>query len=116
MFRIQDEPLYWWPVKVRRPSESKPGEMEEMEFEAQFRWLSDSRHDALIQECIEAKLLVAEVVPRVVVSFRKVLAENGEPLAAGPEGLQRLLAQQGVPRALWETYLASRDKAAEKNS
>lgn len=116
MFRIEQEPVFWWPVTVRRPDPDKPGEFKALQFEAQYRWLSDREYDALLLECVEKQLLVADVVPRVCAGFRHVQQADGSALESTADNLQVLLGQQGVPRAVWDTYRECRDKAAEKNS
>lgn len=115
MFRIEQDPVFWWPVTVRRPDPAKPGEFAEQKFEAQYRWLSDRDYDALLLECVEKQLLVSDVVPRVCVGFRHVQQADGSTLESSQNNLGLLLAQQGVARALWDTYRECRDKAAEKN-
>jgi hypothetical protein len=116
MFRIETDPAFWWPVTVRRPAPDKPGEFVALKFEAQYRWLSDADYDALLRECVDKQLLVADVVPRVCMGFRHVQHEDGSPMESNAANLALLCAQQGVPRALWDTYRECRDKAAEKNS
>jgi hypothetical protein len=116
MFRIDPDPIFWWPVTVRRPDPGKPGQFVDLPFEAQYRWLSDADYDALLRECVDKKLLVADAVPRVCLGFRHVQHEDGSAMESTPQNLALLCGQQGVARALWDTYSACRDKAAEKNS
>lgn len=116
MFKIETEPLYWWPIAVRWPAPDKPGEFVEHGFQGRYRWLDDKVHAALVQECIEQKLAVEVAAQRVLVGFRHVQAADGSPLEDTPHNLSLLLGQQGVARAAWDTYVVTRDKAAEKNS
>ena len=115
MYRIQSEPKYWWPVVVKLPDPSKPGQMAEHRFEAEYRWLDDANHKALIAESIEKALSVTDAVSRVCVGFRHVEHEDGSPMQSSTEALGVLMRAQGVAAALWHAYLDSRAKAAEKN-
>jgi hypothetical protein len=115
MFKIEAEPKYWWPVTVPRPDPGKPGQIVEHQLEAEFRWLSDDGYKEWLDDVKARQLGDREAMPLVCTGFRNVQLEDGSPMASTADNLAALLGQQGVARAFAKAFLASRDKAAEKN-
>jgi hypothetical protein len=114
MYRIQTEPRYWWPVKIRQPDPAKPGAMLVHEFEAEFKWLTQQDYDAWLANV--GQRTDAEVMPEVCTGFRKVRNEDGSELANTPDNLALLLASdKAVGHAVAAAFFESRAKAAEKN-
>lgn len=115
MFRIDPQRTYWWPVTMLVPDEGKPGELQEHTFDVQLKWLPEEEHAAWLNRAGEQKLNDRQAVPDILVSFRGVATADGQELSSTPQNLQLLLAEPGVPTAIVRAYLASRDKAAQKN-
>ena len=116
MFKIEPNPTYWWPVTVRRPSATKPGQIDEHVFQAKFRWLDDEAHAAMLLRAVSEKLTDRQVVPEFWEAFSDVQAADGSQLACTPDTMAALLAEQGVAAALSKAYIDSRNEAAQKNS
>lgn len=50
MFDVSARPLFWWPVKVRMPSQSRPGEIDVQAFEMQFEAVDASAGEEILAE------------------------------------------------------------------
>jgi hypothetical protein len=116
MYRIQTEPRYWWPVKIRQPDPAKPGAIVEHELEAEFKWLPAEKYEAWLEHVGQAQLADKDAMPEVCTGFRKVRQEDGSELANTPDNLALLLgSDKAVARAFAAAFFESRAKAAEKN-
>jgi hypothetical protein len=115
MFRIEQDPRYWWPVVIRRPHADKAGELIEHVFEAQFKWLEPGAFVAWANAASEKQLTDAQCMPEVFTAFRNVQRADGAPLDSTAENIELLLQDRQVAAAVAAAFIASRERAAEKN-
>lgn len=115
MFKLTAAATYWWPVSFRVPSADKPGKWDTAEFEAQFRYLSNEEHNALLAEIHEKRMSDRQVAPRVVADFRGVTDDNGDVVVFNAAALDKLTNMPGVDSAIARAYFDSRTEAPAKN-
>lgn len=115
MFKLQDDPRYWWPVKVQQPHPEDAEQTVETSFEAEFKWLDDDAHDDYVKKAGEQRLDDRQAVPEVFTGFRKVFDDNDVEVPCTPDTMRRLLAQPGVATCIARTYFVSRREVVLKN-
>lgn len=120
MFKLMKEATYWWPVKIKRPSETTPGEFEESTLRVRYRYFKESEHDALLGVLSErakagTPISDADFSRRVVCELGDVAGEDGQLLPPTPQLLNQVLDEPGVARAIVQAYFDSRLGVLEKN-
>lgn len=126
MYKIVANPRAWWPVTW--PGVSEEGEVVENRIEMRFVIHSEDDHQALINEVSELSrradesvgeekqslsFYYTELVQRIAVDWRGVLAENGEPLKWEQENIRLLMNQPGVFAASVAGYRSCRTGGKE---
>jgi len=123
MFKLMQVAAYWWPVTVKRPSETTPGELEECTLRVKYRYLKVDQHNALIEELTAQKeagspIDDAQFARRVVLDVADVVDEQDQAVAFSPELLDQLLNEPGevmLATAITKGYFDSRMGVLEKN-
>jgi hypothetical protein len=109
MFKITDNPTFWWPIKARLPSASKVGELDDMTFALRFRLRGMDHLDAAqarIRALPETERLAAQIEDTLdtVLDWRDVVDTDGRPVDYDAGVLRRLLGIGAVMRAVSEAY------------
>ncbi|PKR90869.1 hypothetical protein CXZ10_05835 [Pleomorphomonas diazotrophica] len=124
MFKVVPNLTFWWPVKVYEPDPDKPGKLIEQEFEAEFRLIdrAEAKASAEARRQIMARLspdldeealkaigdeLEAhdkEAVRRVLVGWRNVVDDKGNPIAFDEKTFGELYNMDRVRAALNRAY------------
>lgn len=115
MFKLAEHAEYPWPVKLRRPSQTKAGEFETVEIEVRFLYLDDEQLEAIARESMERNETNAQYVARFVRGWRNVPDVHGQEVPFTKENLAALLKLPGVTQRFIDEYRDSRLRAAEKN-
>lgn len=100
------EPRVWWPVTVRVPAD---GGVAEQKFEARLRIVATSTFNELLEAGAGALL------ETVVLDWRGILDEEGQPLAFSRGALEALLDLPYVTAALSDAYAEAMLSGARKN-
>ncbi|HYC03717.1 MAG TPA: hypothetical protein VED40_10510 [Azospirillaceae bacterium] len=104
MFRIQVDQTYPFPVDVRVPSDAAPGQFATHRFTALFRVLPTDEARALLAK---PDSLDRDLLGQVLVGWRDVADEDGQPLPFGDEARDRLCRDPRVQAALVDAYRKS---------
>lgn len=112
MFIVKKEHEYEWPVDVKVPSDKLPGHYDVQRFFARFRALPTSEAQAL-REALDAlpederRAQAHDLLHRVMVGWREIQGEDGQPLPYSAEALDQACEVPYVAVALYEAYGAS---------
>lgn len=124
MFKVVPNLTFWWPVKVLEPDPERPGKLIEQEFEAEFRLLDrkETKASAETRRQIMARLspdldeaslkAIADeleahdegTVRRVLVNWRKVVDDKGNPIAFDEKTFAALYDMDRVRAAFNRAY------------
>lgn len=106
-FIFKKKDSYFWPVKLKSPSDG--GKYETQTLELEFKKLKQKQ----ITEALGVKEN-ADFCRQIVNGWRDARDESGQELAFG-EHFESLLDEPGFAKQIVDQYLASLTGAAEKN-
>ena len=112
-FKITDQYLYWWPVKVEVPSERNSGKLDTQAFEVQFRALPSDEVQRITDEIAaitdpkERAAREHETLVEAVKDWRDVEDDNGNEVNFSEENLRALLRWPFVRTGFYRAYSAS---------
>ena len=123
MFKLMKEAAYWWPVTIKRPSQERPGELDEDVIRVRYRYLKQTQHDALMEELKQSREAGAPIddkqfAKRVVLELADIVDDDGQPMAYTPELFELVLNEPGetpAATAITKAYFDSRAGVLEKN-
>lgn len=113
MFKIQALPAYFHTVSVRFPMGND--EVKVVEFDAQFRRLTQDEIEELNASVVEGRITDREIIDRVLMGWRNVGDAEGNELPYTPENLESLLRLHPTKPSIVRAYFGSLEAARAKN-
>lgn len=109
MFKIETDFQYWWPVRVRMPSQAKPGTFDTAKLDVKFRALDE---DAVRKMVADLNNLPEEqraghehdVIISACLDWRDVVDDAGEPIPFSEENLRASMRSAQFRNGLYEAY------------
>jgi hypothetical protein len=101
--------VYPWPVKIERPSESKPGEFEEFSFTGQFVRLSRTELDKFDDENEFSAL------QKILVGWEDIKEEDGTPIVFTKEVLKEFSEDVDFVKGVLNAFKAFYGNSQAKN-
>lgn len=107
MFKIVKDTFYPFPVDVKIPNDRLPGQFVTHRFDVQFRVLSTSERDQLLQQAVGG--FDKALVERVVCGWAdgEIVDAEGAPMPFTPENLALVCEDPRVLGAIVEAYRRS---------
>lgn len=109
MFKVIEEPIFTHDVPVMTPVD---GGFEEQSLKTVFRLIENDEAETFDTKTSEG---TDALLGRIVVTFKDLTNESGEPIACDAELRRRLLNRPNVWRAVIKTYFAATTKVKEGN-
>lgn len=114
MFIVDLSPTFWAPVRFEVQREDGTGR-DLHEFDVQYPRMDEQAHAELDKRITDEKWSDRQTAAHLMQGWRNVASADKTPLAFTAENVQRVLAIDGVPRAVIAGYHAARAKAALGN-
>lgn len=109
MFVLSKKASFSWPVKIKVPVDN--GKHEEKKISLVFKYMTKSA----LKELINTAKSDDEFCKEIIVGWKDVQDESGNPLEFSAENLALVLDIPAMDKAIAEAYLKSYDQAATKN-
>ena len=114
MFKLSQSQSYLWPVSVELPADG--GKVEKSTFDAEFKRLSQSRIAEIMELAKKEELSDRALCVEILVGWKGVLDESGEPLPFSESSRDQLLDIQLVSTSILKAFFESLQGAKRKNS
>jgi hypothetical protein len=122
-FKLVDDLVFWWPVKVSIPDTTKPGQFVEQELEIEFEALSQNEAQELDKLLLDADSVTARLdrenilLRRVCRDWRGVVGENDQPIGFSSDALNKALGFGWFRTGVYLAYASAMagDQARLKN-
>jgi hypothetical protein len=111
-FVLKQSDSYSWPVKVDLPED---GKLRRHTFEAEFKNISQSRFQEMIDQSNAGEINDVDVVREVMVGWSGILDDKGEEMPFVKAKFEELLDVLGIPSAIATSFIESRMGAKRKN-
>ena len=111
-FVLKQSNSYFWPVKVDLPED---GKLKRHTFEAEFKNISQTRFQELIDQSQRGEINDVDVAREVVTGWSGILDDKGEEMPFVQAKFEELLDVLGVPTAIAKAFIDSRLGAKRKN-
>jgi len=112
MIKIATLPSYFHPVKVEFPTDD--GKKKTVEFQAQFKRLSQEEIEEQQQALNDGTLTDRGVIGQVMIGWKGVADEDGTPLDFNESNLASLLSMFPTQPSIVRAYYDSLKNAAKK--
>jgi len=113
MFVLKQSDSYDWTVKVDFPVSGD--KYQTQSFKAEFNRLSQTRIEELQKQVEEEQISGKDFVKEIVIGWKEVNDENGQPIEFSPAALEKLCDIPIVARAIVKAFFASINGAKTKN-
>lgn len=114
-FRVSNNAVFRWPVKISTPSPKGAGKFDEHTFEAEFKYLTQERIDELIKLARAEEINDNQVLDEVLMGWKGVQEEDGTEMEFNPTNLENLLQVPGMRSAIVQAFFTSLSGARRKN-
>jgi hypothetical protein len=111
-FVLKQSDSYSWPVKVDLPED---GKLKRHTFEAEFKNVSQSRFQEMIDQSSAGEINDIDVVREVMVGWSGILDDKGEEMPFVKAKFEELLDVLGISSAIATAFIESRMGAKRKN-
>ena len=111
-FVLKQSSSYSWPVKVDLPED---GKLRRHTFEAEFKNISQTRFQEMIDQSSAGEINDVDVCREVVLGWSGILDEKGEEMPFVKAKFDELLDVLGIPTAIAAAFIDSRMGAKRKN-
>lgn len=111
-FVLKRSETYSWPVKIDLPED---GKLKRHTFEAEFKNISQSRFQELIEKSQSGEVNDIDVAKEVMVGWSGILDEKGEEMPFVQAKFEELLDVLGIASAIATSFCESRIGAKRKN-
>jgi len=111
-FVLKQSSSYSWPVKVDLPED---GKLRRHTFEAEFKNISQTRFQELIDQSQRNEINDVDVCREVVIGWSGILDDKGEEMPFVKAKFDELLDVLGIPTAIAAAFIDSRMGAKRKN-
>ena len=115
MFKLKLSGTYSWPVSVERPADTG-GEIEKVEFEAEFRRITQDRFEEIWKKVDAGEITDRAVCLEVLAGWKNVQGDDGEQIPYTPENVLLVLNAHGVQGAVVRAFIESFTGIRRKNS
>lgn len=113
MFRLSNNEVYFWPVKIEVPVDG--GRFEKQVFDAQFKRISQSRLKEVSTMIQEEKMSDVELCREILVGWKGVVGDNNLPVDFSPTNLDLLLENHMAVQAVAKSFFESISGTKAKN-
>tara|TARA_R100001463_G_scaffold1664_3_gene7299 strand:- start:2060 stop:2401 length:342 start_codon:yes stop_codon:yes gene_type:complete len=111
-FVLKQSSSYSWPVKVDLPED---GKLRRHTFEAEFKNISQTRFQEMIDQSSAGEINDVDVCREVVLGWSGILDDKGEEMPFIKAKFDELLDVLGIPTAIAAAFIDSRMGAKRKN-
>lgn len=112
MFKLNQSPAFWWPVKINVPVDN--GEFFKASFDAEFKRLPMSGIEQMQEDVLRGRLTDREAAKQLIVNWRGV-EDDGQAVSFSTAALERLLEVPNMAACVAAAYAEAISGQKRKN-
>jgi hypothetical protein len=113
MFILDQSDSYFWPVKVKVPSDN--GRFTELTFDCKFKRVTESEFKAYLEKVQNKEMNDHDICKEIIVDWRGILNQDKTELKFSQESLSRVLDVNLVAKSIAMSWLDSVTGEKTKN-
>jgi hypothetical protein len=104
MLTLSNSTNFQWPVKYRRPSQTKPGEYDQLDFVGVFASLNEQRFTELVKNGREGLVEDDKFLDDVFLGWSGIKDEHGNDFTHSPVNRRILFSELGMKKAIIDAF------------